>query len=1170
MKILNLHLIAFGPFTDLDLDFTGNQTDMRIIYGPNEAGKSSALRALTGWLFGIEHNSPDNFIHDYQQLKIGGTLRNSAGQELAFMRRKGRTNTVLTPEGEPMDDDILRNHLHRIDRQVFLSMFCIDHQALVSGGEDILKGGGELGQSLFAAGLGTADLRGVIQELENKSRSLFLPRGQLQVINQAISEYAVHKKMVSDHSLRSRDWIEKDQALRDHRLQLDKISGELGDISAEKHRLERLNQVIPKIAKRDALILRQKNLGSVVLLNPEFTETRKEAVRKLKSAQESLERATSEKKGLEEELDGLSVPQELLNQAQTITALHQILGAYQKGAQDLPGLKGTARQLQADAKLLLADLYPGLAIEDADGRRLSAAQRTQIQSLTGQHQALIVRVAEAVKRVDKAESTLEETIKKRDAIMDPGDPRNLKQAVERAKSQGKMEEGYRKVKMELNKTTQQAQVDLKKLGLWSGLLEDLETLAIPGDETVERYETVMQGLNTGLSGVTDKANEHQASLREIARQLAELQLTGEVPSEAELASARERRDYGWKLLRLEWLDRQDITAEKRSYDSDHALPDAFEKSVVTSDLVADRLRRESKRVATQAALVAEQVKLEKNLEQLEDQKTNLQEQLDQVQEEWRELWSATDIVPLSPKEMRSWIIRHRELVHMAETVRNLRLEAGGLEDLIAAHRAELGGELIHLVEPEPMPMETLEKLLQLCQKVVEMVEGKNRYKQELQQKITEIREEIEEANQEKVQAQRDLENWQANWSKAIQPLDLPGETIPAAVHVVIAKLDELFQKLHEAASLQTRIEGINQDARRFTEDVTALVKQLDSALLIIPPAQAAAELQARLSQAKVDAATETALRKQIKEKQGIIQASQDTIHLRTESLAKLCQQAGCEKHDELEAREGLSNQYQNLQKEIDDLEEQVLELAPGATMEEIRREAAKVNPDELPEAITELGRQIQELGQKRLDLAGEIARSEKELELMDDNSRAADAAEKVQGIASFIREGVGQYLCLRMASVILRREIERYREENQGALLARGGAYFKRLTLDSFTGLATDFNEKDEPILLGVRPTGQRIRIEAMSDGTRDQLYLSLRLSSLEKYLEASEPMPFIVDDILVNFDDQRAAATLGALAELSKKIQVLFFTHHRRLVELAQGVADQGQVSVLNLVSEH
>ena len=239
---------------------------------------------------------------------------------------------------------------------------------------------------------------------------------------------------------------------------------------------------------------------SVVILSPEFTETRKESVRLLDSAQDSLKRATSETKVLEEELEGLRVPQELLNQAQTITALHQRLGAYQKAAQDLPGLEGTLRQMQADARLLLADLNPGLPLEEAGTRRLSAAQRTQIQGLAGQHQALMVRVADAEKRIGKAGRTLEETRKKRDAIMDPGDPGNLKQAVERAKGQGKMEEAYRKIMRDLNKTTQQAQVDLKKLGLWSGPLEDLETLAIPGDETVERFESEMQDLKTALSG----------------------------------------------------------------------------------------------------------------------------------------------------------------------------------------------------------------------------------------------------------------------------------------------------------------------------------------------------------------------------------------------------------------------------------------------------------------------------------------------------------------------------------------------------------------------------------------------------------------------------------------------------------------------------------------------
>ncbi len=375
--------------------------------------------------------------------------------------------------------------------------------------------------------------------------------------------------------------------------------------------------------------------------------------------------------------------------------------------------------------------------------------------------------------------------------------------------------------------------------------------------------------------------------------MAELQLTGEVPSEAELMSARERRDYGWKLLRLEWLDRRDIAAEKKAYASDHELPDVYEQTVVVADQVADRLRRESDRVVSQASLMAEQAKLENNLKQLENQKTGLEERLDQLQMEWRQLWVGTGIVPLPPKEMRSWIIKHRELVHVLETVRNFQLEAAELEDIIAAHRAELGQELVHLGEPEPLPEETLEKLLYRCQKVVDMAEGKNREKQDLQKKITEIEGEIKEANQEKVQARQDLENWQINWSKAIHPLGLSGETSPAAVHAVMAKVDELFQKIQEAASLQIRIQGINQDALRFTEDATALVKQLAPDQLDIPPDHAAAGLQARLSQAQADGATETALRKQLKEKQHIIRASQDTVRLMTESLAKLCRQADC-------------------------------------------------------------------------------------------------------------------------------------------------------------------------------------------------------------------------------------------------------------------------------------
>ena len=143
-------------------------------------------------------------------------------------------------------------------------------------------------------------------------------------------------------------------------------------------------------------------------------------------------------------------------------------------------------------------------------------------------------------------------------------------------------------------------------------------------------------------------------------------------------------------------------------------------------------------------------------------------------------------------------------------------------------------------------------------------------------------------------------------------------------------------------------------------------------------------------------------------------------------------------------------------------------------------------------------------------------------------------------------------------------QIERYRKENQGPLVKRASEHFSRLTLESFEGLITDFNDKDEPVLAGTRSTGERVYVEGMSTGTRDQLYLALRLASLEKYLESSEPIPFIVDDILVDFDDDRSLVALNSLAELARKTQVILFTHHSQVVEQSKQLNGSVQVHEL------
>lgn len=95
---------------------------------------------------------------------------------------------------------------------------------------------------------------------------------------------------------------------------------------------------------------------------------------------------------------------------------------------------------------------------------------------------------------------------------------------------------------------------------------------------------------------------------------------------------------------------------------------------------------------------------------------------------------------------------------------------------------------------------------------------------------------------------------------------------------------------------------------------------------------------------------------------------------------------------------------------------------------------------------------------------------------------------------------------------------------------------------------------------------GEQVPVDLMSNGTRDQLFLAFRIAGVEQYCERAEPLPFIADDILVHFDDDRSAAALELLAELGLKTQVLLFTHHSSVRSIAQDLARKGRASIYEL----
>jgi uncharacterized protein YhaN len=159
-----------------------------------------------------------------------------------------------------------------------------------------------------------------------------------------------------------------------------------------------------------------------------------------------------------------------------------------------------------------------------------------------------------------------------------------------------------------------------------------------------------------------------------------------------------------------------------------------------------------------------------------------------------------------------------------------------------------------------------------------------------------------------------------------------------------------------------------------------------------------------------------------------------------------------------------------------------------------------------------------------------------------------------------------RYVELVLVRKILEAAIERVRAEQQDPLVMRAAELFALSTRGEFTGIETDVDDKGSPIVLGRRIDDTTVRVGTMSDGTRDQLYLSFRLASIEHYAKATEPLPFIADDILVHFDDPRSVATLNLLAEFGQKTQVILFTHHESVLSAAKKLADDGLASVIEL----
>ena len=1160
MRIQRLDLLAFGPFTDLSLELDGGQYGLHLVLGPNEAGKSTTLRALRHWLYGIPHNSADNFLHPYPKMRIGGLLVSDSGQSLEFIRRKGRTNTLRGPDdAELFEPAWLETLLGGVDETAFAQRFGIDYAELRKGGESIVQGSGELGEVLFAAGAGIADVRHVQSQLESEMQELFTPRGANPRINQALTGLRKARDEIKQAQLPTTEWKRVDQRLREDVQRQQQIEKQLRDKRLNKSRLERIAQALPKIGRRRLLLTQLAQLADAPLLPDDFAQQRSQVTTGLEHARKNQRHAADKLKHLTQDIDALSIPTGLLAHRAAITGLHTRLGSYRKAAADRPGLAIELENAQQQIQAILRDLGHEPDLQQADQLRLTRVQRQRVQSLASACGALAEKLRQARKAVDKLQAQRQRIQKSLDGLPPDKDPRGLRQAIRRVQRGGDLDQQQADLRSQMRESEDRAQIELKRLRLFQGTLSQLQSLPVPLVETVDRFENEMAEAQRSVQQLDQQIAEGTEQKDITERDLEELRREHDVPSEDDLIAARQQRDQGWQMVREVLCDGQAADAKAAEafithFAPDRDLADAFQTAQEAADALVDRLRREASQVARKAMLTARHLDLQRRFDQHQLARQTAQATWDQLHEDWRELWSPLGIGPKSPREMRAWMAQQKSLAELAGSIDRQRQKLQQTIEMMEALRSDLNQELQRLDQPAESSTATLAELLEISEQVANAIEVSNQQRANLTEQLQQLSTQFDEAQQQAAQAESDLDEWRGQWAEAVAVLGLPRDAAVGEASTVLESVEEMWNLLEAARKLQQRIQGIDEDAKAYEDEVRKLLADVAPPLLDRPVDQAIGQLHDRLAEASRDKAKRDEWQKQVDEQQKNQEQARSSIQQLETQLTQLCQQAGCAAPEEMPEAEQRCSQRKDGQRELQSVEQQLVELAAGASLEAFIAEAEPFDPDALRADLQSLADEIEHLDNEKSEVAQQIGESRSELRRMDGGGKAAEASQRAEQIIAQLRSDVEQYVRLRLAASVLQQAIDRFRQSSQGPVLDRASHLFAGLTLGSFAGLRSDFDEKGQAVLVGVRPeNGMTVPVNGMSDGTCDQLYLALRLALLETYLQGREPIPLVIDDILIMFDDDRAKAALEALANLSKKTQVIFFTHHEHLARLAQ-----------------
>jgi uncharacterized protein YhaN len=1139
MRLRRLDLTRYGKFTDKMIDFgerVEGEPDLHIVYGPNEAGKSTAFSAFLDLLFGIEMQSRYGFLHAYDTMRIGGCLELSVGQR-ELVRIKKPHPTLRDPGGAPIAENLILGDLAGLDRSAYRTMFSLDDESLEAGGKSILASNGELGQLLFSASAGLSEL----------SRTLADLRSETDAFTKPARSSVLHNLKASLASLKQqRDGIDtiasEYNRLANARDAADgayaKALDELAVTKADLAKTNRLLAALPRAAALRQLLEELEVLADVPAAPLAWLAELPGLQRDEERHRSEALLAEAEIKRLSGELAAIEVDDQSLSLFGRLDRLTELRARHVTADLDLPGRRRELSRIDGQVDAALVRLGRG-GEADPSSLLLDAARSATLQGLMASRSGVQAKVTAAT---DESSLALQELTEAQRELAEAASPASAPSTAAvaavltalrasdhavRRRSAHRTEELHRETLANL----------LPALDPWRGSVEQLAAISLPAATTVEAWLAAAQRDD---ASTVQRREEVERLDTDVARRTAELEATGKLPDgidDQDGAALRGLREAAW-------------AEHRRTLDPGTA--DAFEAALRRDDIAGDA-RAVHERHAAQlqelsralAGKRAEAARARSQLDEVVDRTACATEELARAT---AGIGPSSFTVP-SPAWLIAWMTRRDSALAAWSAFRQAKGEREEAEADAASLHRRLAAALAHAAT-EFDPKAELADLAIVAQQAVE----RDAAAAALRTAVADCQRDVRKRELALQKASIADKAWLVAWRAACSSCWLGSEGAELPLDVVRELLDtvgELGRTLSARRDLADRIKGMEDDQAAFIEELGRhLPPTIDP--MQRPPAEIAQSLVESADEAKRSNEAKLRLGRELaaaEESQRLIKAEASAHASR---LAEMIGFMGVGTLLELAGKLRDSARKADLERLVADAERDICAALRTEALAEALGLLDGQGVSGLEVEHAKLSAHLEELEGRTRGLFAESKQALDTIEAVGGDDAAARIEEQRRTKLLETEDGARRYLRLRVGIAAAEWGLRAYRDRHRSSMMAQASEAFSIISRGAYRGLRAQ-PDKDGDTLVALGADGGSKLATDLSKGTRFQLYLALRAAGYQEFAKLRPPVPFIADDIMETFDDLRAEETLRVFEGMARLGQVIYLTHHDHIRAMAE-----------------